>query len=74
MTHEYREELRLAAATNDAAFAEYLSDLVFPEHLRAASRFAERHERGLILAPRGHAKTTLFTHRAARLIGVNRGA
>jgi hypothetical protein len=73
MTHEYREELRLAAATNDAAFAEYMSDLVFPEHLRAASRFADRNERGLILAPRGHAKTTLFLHRAARLIGVNRG-
>ena len=73
MTSTYREELRLAAASNDAAFAEYMSDLVFPEHLRAASRFAERNERGLILAPRGHAKTTLFTHRAARLIGVNRG-
>jgi predicted phage terminase large subunit-like protein len=73
MTSTYREELRLAAASNDAAFAEYVSDLVFPEHLRAASRFADRHERGLILAPRGHAKTTLFTHRAARLIGVKRG-
>ena len=73
MTSTYREELRGAAASNDAAFAEYVSDLVFPEHLRAASRFAERNERGLILAPRGHAKTTLFTHRAARLIGVKRG-
>jgi predicted phage terminase large subunit-like protein len=73
MTSTYREELRLAAASNDAAFAEYVSDLVFPEHLRAASRFADAHERALILAPRGHAKTTLFTHRAARLIGVTRG-
>jgi predicted phage terminase large subunit-like protein len=73
MTSTYREELRLAATSNDAAFAEYMSDLVFPEHLREASRFAERNERGLILAPRGHAKTTLFTHRAARLIGVKRG-
>jgi predicted phage terminase large subunit-like protein len=73
VTSTYREELRGAAASNDAAFAEYVSDLVFPEHLRAASRFAERNERGLILAPRGHAKTTLFTHRAARLIGVKRG-
>jgi predicted phage terminase large subunit-like protein len=73
MTSTYREELRLAAASNDAAFAEYISDLVFPEHLRAASRFADAHERALILAPRGHAKTTLFTHRAARLIGVKRG-
>jgi hypothetical protein len=73
MTRAYRDLLREAAATNDAAFAEYMSDLVFPEHLRAASRFADRHERGLILAPRGHAKTTLFLHRAARLIGVTRG-
>jgi len=73
MTSTYREELRRAAATNDAAFAEYMSDLVFPEHLREASRFADRHERGLILAPRGHAKSTLFMHRAARLIGVKRG-
>jgi predicted phage terminase large subunit-like protein len=73
MTSTYREELRLAATSNDAAFAEYLSDLVFPEHLRAASRFAERNERGLILAPRGHAKSTLFLHRAARLIGAKRG-
>ena len=32
-----------------------------------------RHERGIILAPRGHAKTTLFLHRAARLIGVSEG-
>jgi hypothetical protein len=44
MTSTYREELRCAAATNDAAFAEYISDLMFPEHLRAASRFAERNE------------------------------
>ena len=73
MTRAYRDLLREVAATNDAAFAEYMSDLVFPEHLRAASRFADRHERGLILAPRGHAKTTLFLHRAARLIGVTRG-
>src|SRR5664280_1844958 len=73
MTSTYREELRLAAATNDAAFAEYMSDLVFPEHLREASRFAEHNERSLILAPRGHAKSTLFMHRAARLIGAKRG-
>ena len=73
MTSTYREILRQAAATNDAAFAEYLSDLVFPEHLRAASRFADANERALVLAPRGHAKSTLFMHRAARLIGVKRG-
>jgi hypothetical protein len=50
-----------------------MSDLVFPGHLRAASRFAQGHERGIILAPRGHAKTTLFLYRAARLIGQSEG-
>ena len=73
MTGTYREQLRRAAATNDAAFAEYVSDLEFPEHLRAVSRFADRSERGLFLAPRGHAKTTLFLHRAARRIGATLG-
>jgi hypothetical protein len=73
MTSTYRKLLRERAATDDAAFAEYVSDLVFPAHLREASRFANRHARGLVLAPRGHAKTTLFLHRAARLIGVTRG-
>ena len=73
MTSRYRELLRERAATDDAAFAEYMSDLCLPGHLREASRFAERHERGLILAPRGHAKTTLFLHRAARLIGASEG-
>jgi hypothetical protein len=73
MTSRYRQILRERAAIDDAAFAEYMSDLVFQGHLRAASRFAERHERGLILAPRGHAKTTLFLHRAARRIGANGG-
>jgi phage terminase large subunit-like protein len=73
MTGTYRRLLRERAATNDAAFAEYVGDLLFPEHLREASRFAERHERGIILAPRGHAKTTLFLYRAARLIGASAG-
>jgi phage terminase large subunit-like protein len=73
MTSRYREILRGRAARDDAAFAQYMSDLVFPEHLRAASRFAQRHDRGLILAPRGHAKTTLFLHRAARQIGASEG-
>ncbi len=73
MTSRYRSLLRERAAIDDAAFGEYMSDLVFPAHLREASRFAGRHERGLILAPRGHAKTTLFLHRAARLIGVSEG-
>jgi hypothetical protein len=73
MTSQYRRLLRERAAVSDAAFAEYMSDLVFPEHLRAASRFAQGHERGIILAPRGHAKTTLFLYRAARLIGAAEG-
>jgi hypothetical protein len=74
MTSAYRKILRELAATDDAAFAEYMSDLVFPDHLREASRFANQHKLGLVLAPRGHAKTTLFFHRAARRIGVSRGA
>jgi hypothetical protein len=73
MTSRYRQLLRERAAADDVAFAEYMSGLVFPEHLREASRFAERHERGIILAPRGHAKTTLFLHRAARQIGAAEG-
>jgi len=73
MTSRYRQLLREAAVSDDAAFAEYMSDLVFPGHLREASRLAQRHERGLILAPRGHAKTTLFLHRAARQIGAAEG-
>ncbi|MFI5259307.1 MAG: phage terminase large subunit [Candidatus Limnocylindrales bacterium] len=73
MTSAYRRLLRERAATDDAAFAEYMSGLVFPEHLREASRFANNHQRGLVLAPRGHAKTTLALFRAARLIGVSGG-
>ncbi|MGD0863702.1 MAG: hypothetical protein ABSA21_13270 [Candidatus Limnocylindrales bacterium] len=73
MSPTYRELLLARAPYSDAAFAEYMSDLVFPQHLRDASLFAERHERGLILAPRGHAKTTLFLHRAARRIGASQG-
>ncbi len=74
MTSTYRKLLRERAATDDAAFAEYVSDLIFPAHLREASRFANRYDRGLVLAPRGHAKTTLFLHRAARRIGLHAGA
>jgi hypothetical protein len=73
VTSAYRQLLRKRAATDDAAFAEYMSDLVFPEHLREMSRFSNSHQRALVLAPRGYAKTTLFVHHAARLIGVSRG-
>lgn len=70
----YRRWLRdEAAPRDDAAFAEYASGLIFPSHLREASRFAEEHDKGVVLEPRGHAKTTLFLHRVARLIGVHRG-
>jgi hypothetical protein len=74
MTSTYRKLLRDRAASDDAAFAEYMSELVFPAHLREASRFANSHDRCVVLAPRGHAKTTLFLHRAARRIGTARGA
>jgi predicted phage terminase large subunit-like protein len=73
MTSSYRQDLRKRAATDDAAFAEYMSNLVFPVHLREISRFANLHTRCLALAPRGHAKTTLGLHRAARRIGTMRG-
>ena len=71
MSHASR--IRAAARTSDAAFALYVSGLEFPAHLLAASRFAETHPKGLILMPRGHAKTTLFIHRAARQIGQHEG-
>ena len=73
MSGRYRRLLRERAAHDDAAFAEYMSDLVFPEHLREMGRFANSHRRAVVLAPRGHAKTTLFIYRAARLIGVSEG-
>ena len=73
MTRSYREILRQSAARSDAAFAEYVAGLEFPEHLRAAERFANQHSSALILMPRGHAKTELFIKRTARLIGVTRG-
>lgn len=74
MTSTYRRILREGAAHDDAAFAEYVSDLEFPAHLREACRFADRHRRAIVLAPRGHAKTTAGIHRAARHIGLARGA
>jgi hypothetical protein len=73
VTSTYRLLLRKRAATDDAAFAEYVSGLVFPEHLRQVSRFANNHQRSVVLAPRGHAKTTIFIYRAARLVGVSEG-
>jgi hypothetical protein len=73
MTSTYRRILRERAAHDDAAFAEYMSDLGFPVHLRELCRFAARNPRALVLAPRGFAKTTAAIHRAARWIGVTEG-
>lgn len=73
MSGEYRAILRGMARTDDAAFAEYLDDLLFPAHLREMSLFADYHDKALLLAPRGHAKTTLFNYRVARLIGLSQG-
>jgi hypothetical protein len=73
MRISYREMLRQRAQTSDAAFAEYTGGLEFPEHLREAERFATANASALILQPRGHAKTTLFIYRVARLIGVTSG-
>ncbi|MBF6604994.1 MAG: hypothetical protein IVW53_05360 [Chloroflexi bacterium] len=69
----YRTFLRDLAAADDGAFAEYVSDLRFPEHLREAYRFAARHPRAVVLLPRGHAKTTGAIHHLARRIGASAG-
>ena len=69
----YRQWLREQAKTSDAAFAEYVGNLVFPKHLREMERFLDKNDRALVLMPRGHAKTTQLIHRVARLIGVNQG-
>jgi len=69
----HAELIRGLARTSDAAFALYVSGLEFPSHLAEASRFAEANRQGVVLMPRGHAKTTLFIHRAARQIGLAQG-
>ena len=73
MTSSYRRILRERAALDDAAFAEYVSDLEFPDFLRDIARFAAADRRALVLAPRGFAKTTAAIHRAARWIGLTEG-
>ena len=69
----YAEFLRTLAATDDSAFAEYVSGLRFPPHLREAYRFAARNRRSVILLPRGHAKTTGAIHHLARRVGETEG-
>jgi hypothetical protein len=73
VTSRYRQVLRERARFDDAAFAEYVSDLEFPGFLRDMGRFAAHNRRALVLAPRGFAKTTAAIHRAARWIGVTEG-
>lgn len=70
---QYRSWLRDRASADDAAFAEYVSGLVFPRHLREMEQFLAKSPRALVLMPRGHAKTTQLIHRAARLVGVTKG-
>ncbi len=69
----YRELVRELAASDDGAFAEYVSGLCFPEHLREAMRFAAGQPRSVLLLPRGHAKTTGAIHHLARRIGASQG-
>lgn len=71
----YRRALGAVAAHNDVAFAEYVSGLRYPEHLRRLLRFQHAHAPGAsgALLPRGHAKTTAVIHLLARLIGERQG-
>lgn len=68
-----RDFLRDLAAADDGAFAEYVSCLRFPAHLREAYRFAATQRRSVLLLPRGHAKTTGAIHHLARRIGTSAG-
>lgn len=70
---EYREMLRGLAALDDVAFAEYMLDLILPDHIVEMLRFHDRHRRSLTLMPRGHAKTTGSILRQARLVGATQG-
>jgi predicted phage terminase large subunit-like protein len=63
------------AAVNDAAFAEYVSGLRYPAHLRRLLAFQHANRPGAsgALLPRNHAKTTAANHLVARLIGERQG-
>src|SRR5665811_1913507 len=69
----YREFVCDLAARDDGAFAEYVSGLRFPAHLREAYAFAAANPRAIMLMPRGHAKTTGAIHHLARRIGESAG-
>jgi len=69
----YREFVCELAARDDGAFAEYVSGLCFPTHLREAYGFAAANPRAIMLMPRGHGKTTGAIHHLARRIGVSAG-
>jgi len=69
----YREFVCDLAARDDGAFAEYVSGLCFPTHLREAYGFAAANPRAIMLMPRGHGKTTGAIHHLARRIGVSAG-
>ncbi|MGD0019948.1 MAG: hypothetical protein ABSD62_11895 [Candidatus Limnocylindrales bacterium] len=74
-TRQVAAAWRAAAAWNDVAFAEYVSGLRYPAHLRRLVSFANAHSPGAcgVLLPRGHAKTTAAIHMVARLVGERRG-
>jgi predicted phage terminase large subunit-like protein len=63
------------AAVNDVAFAEYVSGLRYPPHLRRLLAFQHANRPGAsgALLPRHHAKTTAANHLMARLIGERQG-
>jgi hypothetical protein len=69
----YREFVRDLAARDDGAFAEYISGLQFPAHLREAYAFAAANPRAIMLMPRGHGKTIGAIHHLARRIGQSAG-
>jgi predicted phage terminase large subunit-like protein len=69
----YREFVCDLAARDDSAFAEYVSGLRFPAHLREAYAFAAANRRAIVLMPRGHGKTIGAIHHLARRIGASGG-
>src|SRR5664280_150724 len=69
----YREFVCDLAARDDGAFAEYVSGLRFPTHLREAYAFAAANRQAIVLMPRGHGKTIGAIHHLARRIGQSAG-